>query len=110
MAQFLGDIAFLLEMVLVAGGLVLLHRSRQDGAGLLRAAALVLLPARRRASVGSLIRGSPRVCFITCAPGRRQELTARVVFSIPIPSALRALKGPSRRSPTVRLRPAGRAP
>lgn len=45
MAQFLGDIAFLLEMVLVAGGLVLLHRSRQEGAGLLRAAALVLLLA-----------------------------------------------------------------
>lgn len=45
MAQFLGDIAFLLEMVLVAGGLVLLHRSRQEAAGLLRAAALVLLLA-----------------------------------------------------------------
>ncbi len=45
MAQFLGDIAFLLEMVLVAAGLVLLHRSRQETAGLLRAAAVVLLLA-----------------------------------------------------------------
>jgi len=45
MAQFLGDIAFLLEMLMVAGGLVLLHRSRQEGAGLLRAAALVLVIA-----------------------------------------------------------------
>ncbi len=43
MAQFLGDIAFLFEMLLVAGGLVLLHHSRRQGAGLLRAAALVLL-------------------------------------------------------------------
>lgn len=45
MAQFLGDIAFLFEMVLVAGGLVLLHRGRQQGAGLLRVASVVLLLA-----------------------------------------------------------------
>lgn len=45
MAQFLGDIAFLFEMVLLAGGLVLLHRGRQEGAGLLRVAAIVLLLA-----------------------------------------------------------------
>lgn len=45
MAQFLGDIAFLFEMVLIAGGLVLLHRGRQEGAGLLRVAAIVLLLA-----------------------------------------------------------------
>lgn len=45
MAQFLGDIAFLFEMVLIAGGLVLLHRGRQEGAALLRVAAIVLLLA-----------------------------------------------------------------
>jgi hypothetical protein len=36
LAQFLGDIAFLLELALVAGGLVLLHAARERSeAGLL---------------------------------------------------------------------------
>lgn len=43
MTQMLAGIAFLLAASMVAGGLMLLHRSRQEGAGLLRAAALVLL-------------------------------------------------------------------
>jgi len=62
MAQFLGDIAFQLEMVLVAVGLVVLHRSRQEGAGLLRAAALVLLLAGAGTAIGTSyfeLRGRP---------------------------------------------------
>ena len=44
MAQFLGDLAFLAELVLVAGGLVLLHRARlQPPAGLLRLAGYILV-------------------------------------------------------------------
>lgn len=43
MAQFLGDIAFLLEMALVALGLVLLHRAAKERAGLLRLAGVVLV-------------------------------------------------------------------
>ena len=44
MAQFLGDLAFLAELALVAAGLVLLHRARlEPPAGLLRLAGYVLL-------------------------------------------------------------------
>lgn len=43
MAQFLGDIAFLLELALVAAGLVLLHAARERSASLLRAAGWILV-------------------------------------------------------------------
>lgn len=43
MAQFLGDIAFLLELGLVASGLVLLHAGRERGASLWRAAGWLLV-------------------------------------------------------------------
>ena len=43
MAQFLGDIAFLLALALVAAGLVLLHVGRERNAGLLRAAGWLLV-------------------------------------------------------------------
>lgn len=44
MAQFLGDLAFLVELFAVAAGLLLLHRARDEAKPvLLRAAAAVLL-------------------------------------------------------------------
>ena len=43
MPQFLGDIAFMLELFAVAGGLVLLYQASRENAGLLRAAGLVLV-------------------------------------------------------------------
>lgn len=44
MAQFLGDLAFLAELAVVAGGLTLLHRARaESSAGLLRLAGYVLV-------------------------------------------------------------------
>ena len=43
MAQFLGDIAFLLELALVAAGLGLLHVGRDRAASLLRAAGWILV-------------------------------------------------------------------
>ncbi len=43
MAQFLGDIAFLAELGLVAAGLVLLHVGRERSASLLRAAGWILV-------------------------------------------------------------------
>lgn len=43
MAQFMGDIAFLLELGLVAAGLVLLHVGGERSAFLLRAAGWVLI-------------------------------------------------------------------
>lgn len=43
MTQFLADIAGMLEVFAVAGGLVLLHRARKESAGLLKAAGLVLV-------------------------------------------------------------------
>ena len=43
MAQFLGDIAFLAELALVAGGLALLHVGRERSAALLRAAGWILV-------------------------------------------------------------------
>ena len=43
MAQFMGDIAFLLELGLVAAGLVLLWIGRLRSAGLLRAAGWILV-------------------------------------------------------------------
>lgn len=43
MAQFLGDIAFLLEMALLALGLVLLDRAAKERAGLVRLAGIVLV-------------------------------------------------------------------
>ena len=43
MAQFMGDIAFLLELGLVAAGLVLLHAGRQRSAALLRTAGWLLI-------------------------------------------------------------------
>lgn len=42
MAQFLGDIAFLLELGLVAAGLVLLHVGRERSGALLRSAGWIL--------------------------------------------------------------------
>jgi len=42
-AQFMGDIAFLLELGLVAAGLVLLHAGRERSAALLRAAGWILV-------------------------------------------------------------------
>jgi hypothetical protein len=43
MAQFLGDLAFLGEMALVALGLVLLHRSAKEASALLKVAGVILL-------------------------------------------------------------------
>ncbi len=44
MAQFLGDLAFLFELFAIAAGLVLLHRAQgEEKAGLLRAAAWLLV-------------------------------------------------------------------
>lgn len=43
LAQFLGDIAFLAELGLVATGLVLLHTGRERSASLLRAAGWILV-------------------------------------------------------------------
>lgn len=43
MAQFMGDIAFLLELGLVAAGIVLLHAGRERSAALLRAAGWILV-------------------------------------------------------------------
>lgn len=43
MAQFMGDIAFLLELGLVAAGLVLLHVGRERSAALVRTAGWVLV-------------------------------------------------------------------
>lgn len=43
MAQFLGDIAFLLELGLVSAGLVLLHAGRERSARPLRAAGWILV-------------------------------------------------------------------
>ncbi len=43
MAQFMGDVAFLLELALVAAGLVLLHTGRLQSAALLRAAGWTLV-------------------------------------------------------------------
>lgn len=43
MAQFMGDVAFLLELALFAAGLVLLHVARERSAALLRAAAWLLI-------------------------------------------------------------------
>lgn len=43
LAQFLGDIAFLLELGLVSAGLVLLHAGRERSARLLRAAGWLLI-------------------------------------------------------------------
>ncbi len=43
MAQFMGDVAFLLELALVAAGLVLLQLGRERSGGLLRAAGWVLV-------------------------------------------------------------------
>lgn len=43
MAQFLGDMAFLLELAIVAAGLVLLHVGRERSASLLRSAGWLLV-------------------------------------------------------------------
>lgn len=44
MAQFLGDLAFLAELAVVAGGLILLHRARAESSGgLLRLTGYVLV-------------------------------------------------------------------
>ena len=43
MAQFMGDMAFLLELGLVAAGLVLLHVGGERSASLLRAAGWILI-------------------------------------------------------------------
>lgn len=43
LAQFLGDLAFLAELGLVAAGLVLLHVGRERSASLLRAAGWLLV-------------------------------------------------------------------
>lgn len=44
MAQFLGDLAFMAELAVVAGGLILLHRARAESSGgLLRLAGYVLV-------------------------------------------------------------------
>lgn len=43
MAQFLGDIAGILEIITVAAGLMILHRGRTDGAGLVKLAGVVLI-------------------------------------------------------------------
>lgn len=43
MAQFMGDIAFLFELALVAAGLVLFHVGRERSAALLRAAGWTLV-------------------------------------------------------------------
>lgn len=43
LAQFLGDVAFLLELALVAAGLVLIHVANERSATLLRAAGWILV-------------------------------------------------------------------
>lgn len=51
MAQFLGDIAGVLELFAVVGGLVLLHFERKDSSKLLRAAGILLI-------VGGILAGA----------------------------------------------------
>ncbi len=43
MAQFIGDIAFLFELGLVAVGIVLIHFGRERSAGMLRTAGWILV-------------------------------------------------------------------
>ena len=55
MAQFLGDIASVLELFAIAGGLVLLHFARKESSALLKVAAIILI-------VGGILAGA---CTIT---------------------------------------------